>query len=68
VGAYLLSEEPEAQRDLVARRLVSEGSDPIELLELDEAIRRLRRAPKRAWSREEQQTEPAPAVGVLEPA
>jgi O-antigen/teichoic acid export membrane protein len=49
VGAYLLSNEPEAQRDLVARRVVEEGIDPIELLQLDEARQRLRGAPARAW-------------------
>jgi O-antigen/teichoic acid export membrane protein len=50
VGAYLLSEEPEAHRDLVARRLVGEGIDPIELLQLDEAHRRLRDSPAHAWA------------------
>jgi O-antigen/teichoic acid export membrane protein len=49
VGSYLLSSEPEAHRDLVGRRLVDEGIDPIELLQLDEATRRLRRAPAQAW-------------------
>jgi len=49
VGSYLLSNEPEAHRDLVGRRLVEEGVDPIELLQLDEATRRLRRAPAQAW-------------------
>ncbi len=49
VGSYLLSEEPEAHRDLVARRLVEEGIDPIELLALDEARRRLQGAPAQVW-------------------
>jgi O-antigen/teichoic acid export membrane protein len=49
VGSYLLSDEPEAQRDLVGRRLVEEGVDAIELLQLDEARRRLSGAPAQAW-------------------
>jgi O-antigen/teichoic acid export membrane protein len=49
VGSYLLSAEPEAQRDLIARRLVEEGVDPIELLQLDEARQRLCGAPAQAW-------------------
>lgn len=49
VGSYLLSEEPEAQRDQVARRLVERGIDPIELLALNEALQRLRGAPVQAW-------------------
>jgi O-antigen/teichoic acid export membrane protein len=49
VGSYLLSDEPEAHRDLVARRLVEEGIDPIELLQLDEARRRLQSAPAQLW-------------------
>jgi O-antigen/teichoic acid export membrane protein len=50
IGAYLLSEEPEAHRDLVARRLVDEGVDPIELLRLDEARQRLDGAAAHAWT------------------
>jgi O-antigen/teichoic acid export membrane protein len=49
VGSYLLSAEPEAQRDQVARRLVEQGIDPIELLQLDEALQRLRGAPAQTW-------------------
>jgi O-antigen/teichoic acid export membrane protein len=49
VGSYLLSNEPEAHRDLVARRLVEEGIDAIELLQLDEARRRLQSAPAQVW-------------------
>jgi hypothetical protein len=66
IGAYLLSTEPEAQRDLIARRIVEdEGADPIELLTLDEALRRLRRTPKRTWSEERPSVTATPA---LEPA
>jgi O-antigen/teichoic acid export membrane protein len=49
LGSYLLSNEPEAHRDLVGRRLVEEGIDPIELLRLDEAHRRLRGAAAQTW-------------------
>jgi O-antigen/teichoic acid export membrane protein len=67
VGSYLLSNEPEAQRDLIARRLVEEGIDPIELLQLDEAARRLRGAPKKAWTIRHE-AEAVPAVAALEAA
>jgi O-antigen/teichoic acid export membrane protein len=49
LGGYLLSREPEAQRDRVARELMDEGIDSFELMELDEAARRLRALPRRAW-------------------
>jgi O-antigen/teichoic acid export membrane protein len=76
VGSYLFSEEPEAQRDLIARRLVEEGVDAIELLQLDEAVQRLRRAPKRRWAEHEdtrarERAEPTAepeAAPVAEPA
>jgi O-antigen/teichoic acid export membrane protein len=50
LGAYLLSKEPEAQRDLVARGLIDDGADAFELMELDEAARKLRALPSQAWS------------------
>jgi hypothetical protein len=50
LGAYLLSEEPEAQRDLVARELMTDGADTFELIELDEAAHRLRALPRQTWS------------------
>jgi O-antigen/teichoic acid export membrane protein len=62
VASYLLSAEPEAQRDQVARRLVEKGIDPIELLQLDEALRRLCGAPAQAWM-----TDGAPAGEHLTP-
>jgi hypothetical protein len=49
VSAYLLSSEPEAQRDLMGHELVEKGIDPLELMELDETARRLRALPARAW-------------------
>jgi O-antigen/teichoic acid export membrane protein len=49
IGVYLLSNEPEAQRDLIAHRLVEEDADAIELLQLDEVRKRLAGAPAQAW-------------------
>jgi O-antigen/teichoic acid export membrane protein len=65
VGAYLLSQEPEAQRDLVARRLVESGTDPIELLALDEARQRLCGAPAQAWMTDEAQDAHLTLRGIL---
>jgi O-antigen/teichoic acid export membrane protein len=42
VGAYLLSDEPEAQRDTIARELVAEGADAMDLLHMNEASQQLR--------------------------
>ena len=50
LGAYLLSREPEAQRDLLAHDLVEDGADTFELMELDEAAQTLRALPRQAWS------------------
>lgn len=50
LGAYLLSEEPEAQRDLIARELMTDGADTFELIELDEAAHGLRTLPRQTWS------------------
>ncbi len=50
LGAYLLSHEPEAQRDLAAHELVEDGADTFELMELDEAAHTLRALPRQAWS------------------
>jgi O-antigen/teichoic acid export membrane protein len=50
IAAYLLSQQPEAQRDLIAHELVEQGVDALELMELDEAARRLRALPRQAWT------------------
>lgn len=50
VGVYLLSDEPEAQRDSLARELVEQGVDPMDLLHLNEAALRLRAMPKARWA------------------
>jgi len=50
LGAYLLSDQPEAQRDIVARELIDDGANTFELMELDEAARKLRALPRQAWS------------------
>lgn len=42
LGRYLLSREPEAQRDLVAHKAIEEGADAFELMELNEAAQKLR--------------------------
>jgi O-antigen/teichoic acid export membrane protein len=46
VGAYLLSEEPEAQRDTMARELVEGGADAMDLLHMNEAAQQLRAKPR----------------------
>jgi O-antigen/teichoic acid export membrane protein len=50
LGAYLLSRQPEAQRDRIAQELVEDDADTFELMELNEAARRLRGLPREAWS------------------
>ncbi len=50
LGGYLLSREPEAQRDLVAHELMEDGADAFELMELNEAAHTLRALPRQAWS------------------
>jgi O-antigen/teichoic acid export membrane protein len=50
LGMYLLSSEPEAQRDLVAHELIDDGADTFELMELNEAAHKLRALPRQAWS------------------
>jgi len=56
IAGYLLSSEPDAQRDLTGHELLEAGAEPLELMELDEAARRLRALPLRAW------TTPTPAT------
>ena len=50
IAGYLLSSQPHAQRDLIGHDLVEEGVDALELMDLDEAARRLRALPLRAWT------------------
>jgi len=50
IAGYLLSPEPEAQRDLVGHQLIEQGVEALELMELDEAARRLRALPTQAWT------------------
>ncbi|HTD58910.1 MAG TPA: oligosaccharide flippase family protein, partial [Solirubrobacteraceae bacterium] len=50
VGEYLLSSQLEAQRDRLARKLLDDGLDPLELVELDETARRLRALPRDSWT------------------
>ena len=51
IAAYLLSTQPEAQRDLIGRGLIEEDVDGMQLMELDEAARRLRALPRETWAR-----------------
>ncbi|HST55738.1 MAG TPA: polysaccharide biosynthesis C-terminal domain-containing protein [Solirubrobacteraceae bacterium] len=52
LGAYLLSPEPEAQRDVIASEIIEAGVDPLELIQLDEAVKRLQARPatRRRWT------------------
>ncbi len=50
VAGYLLSSEPEAQRDHVGHKLMEDGVDSLELVELDAAAQRLRALGSQAWS------------------
>jgi O-antigen/teichoic acid export membrane protein len=50
LGGYLLSREPEAQRDLVAHEVIDKGADAFELMELNEAAQKLRTLPRQAWT------------------
>ncbi len=56
IACYLLSAQPEAQRDVLGHELIEDGVEALELMELDEAARRLRALPSQAWL-----TEMAPA-------
>ncbi len=59
IAGYLLSSEPDAQRDLIGHELLEAGVEPLELMELDEAARRLRRLPSQAWNTS---ATPAPSI------
>jgi hypothetical protein len=50
LGAYLLSRQPEAQRDRMAQELLEDDVDTFELMELGEAVLKLRGLPRQAWS------------------
>jgi O-antigen/teichoic acid export membrane protein len=50
IARYLLSSEPEAQRDLVGHQLMEQGADSLELIELDAAARRLRTLTDQEWT------------------
>jgi len=50
IAGYLLSSEPEAQRDLIGHKLMEQGVDSLELVELDAAAQRLRGLGARAWA------------------
>jgi O-antigen/teichoic acid export membrane protein len=50
IGSYLLSPQPVAERDQLARRLWSEGSDPLELDVLTLTFERLQRLRASDWN------------------
>jgi O-antigen/teichoic acid export membrane protein len=50
LGGYLLSREPEAQRDRLANRIIEAGIEAFELMELNEAVKHLRALPRQAWT------------------
>jgi hypothetical protein len=50
LGAYLLSRQPEAQRDHMAQELLEDDADSFELMELNDAAHKLRGLPRQAWS------------------
>ena len=50
IASYLLSSEPEAQRDVYGRALITDDVDGLQLMELDEAAQRLRALPRKAWA------------------
>jgi O-antigen/teichoic acid export membrane protein len=50
LGAYLLSRQPEAQRDRIAQELLEDDADTFQLMELNDAVRKLRGLPQQAWN------------------
>jgi O-antigen/teichoic acid export membrane protein len=50
LGAYLLSRQPEAQRDRIAQELLEDDADTFELMELNDTVHKLRGLPQQAWS------------------
>jgi O-antigen/teichoic acid export membrane protein len=49
IAGYLLSGQPEAQRDVLGHELIEDGVQALDLMELDEAARRLRALSSHAW-------------------
>jgi Na+-driven multidrug efflux pump len=60
IGAYLLSREPPAEREVMAHELLGVGVDALELHDLESTYARLRSARPRAWRR---RREPLPVAG-----
>jgi O-antigen/teichoic acid export membrane protein len=50
LGGYLLSREPEAQRDRMAHEVIEDGVDSFELMELNETVQKLRALPPQTWT------------------
>ncbi len=59
IGAYLLSREPEAQRDQTARELVEQGVSPMDLLQMNDAAVRLGTMSKSKWASHREHSEPS---------
>lgn len=51
IGAYLLSGQPVAERDRMAKRLFTEGVEPLEVDALETTLSLVRRAPRRVWEK-----------------
>lgn len=52
IGTYLLSDEPPAERDSMARSLWEKGVDPFLLHQLEGVLDALQRLPRRSWPAE----------------
>ncbi len=68
IAAYLLSNQSEAQRDVLGRALIEDDADGLELMELDEAARRLRGLPREAWAGIATERQPRRALQARAPA
>lgn len=64
LGAYLLSGEAVAERDIVARRLWNQGFKPLEMDALERIVQSIQRASARAWR--QALATPAPCRAGLE--
>jgi SAM-dependent methyltransferase/O-antigen/teichoic acid export membrane protein len=62
IAGYLLSAEPEAQRDLIGHALIEEDVDALQLMQLDETARRLRALPAQGWQAASVARAPAPTT------
>jgi hypothetical protein len=51
IGAYLLSTDPPAERDALARRLWAAGVDALDLAALEDTLEQLRATPRDHWPR-----------------